>query len=178
MKNIILILLIMITSIFSQEVEKNNAFDIFGGWSIPYDDGNDETSYGFNGGISYIHEVYNHISVGGLLALNHWNESLYIPFLVDIEATLQIKEALCLIRASTKRVSGGYAFVQFGMGAFMESLEVEIDGDTDISTENNFGMSLSGGLVINKFLLYPSYQYVFGKDKDKKWMRVSLGFSL
>jgi len=48
----------------------------------------------------------------------------------------------------------------------------------DIETENNFRMTLSAGLVINKFLLYPSYQYVFGKDKDKKWVRISLGFSL
>jgi len=45
-KNTILILLIVFTSVFTHEVNqkttKKDAFDIFGGWSIPYDDGSDE----------------------------------------------------------------------------------------------------------------------------------------
>ena len=183
MKKIILILLITMTSIFSQEVdqkvEKKDAFNIFGGWSIPDDDGSDDTSAGFNGGVAFVHKVYDNISVGGSMVFNRWNESLYIPFIADIEASLTYMEFLGLIRLTSKITGTGHAFLQLGMGNCTTITDIEVNGESEFDRENHFLLSFSGGLVINKILFNPSYEYVFtDKGGDAKWIRLSLGFSL
>ena len=184
MKKTILILLIISTSIFSQEVDqkvekKGGAFEVFGGWSIPYDDNSDDINAGYNGGVSAVVEIHNHISVGGLVGFNKWTENLDVPYVVDIEVSLQYIETLGIIRVSTEKINEGYAFVQLGAGMFLGVLTIEIDGDSEIETNEYFGMSLSAGVTFNKFLIYPSYDYVFTKKgDDAKWFRLSLGFSL
>ena len=179
MKNLILILFIISTSIFSQEVdqiiEKDNALDLFGGISIPIDD----TSNGFNVGISFVHEIFNNTSVGGLFSTNRWSESIDIPLVANIETSLEYTGFLALIRRTTTKVNESYAFIQFGAGVFLGILTIDIDEESETEIDKYFGISIAGGFVFKKLMIYPSYNRVFTKgENDPKWFRLSLGFSL
>ena len=183
MKIIILIFLIIVTSIFSQVVdqksEKKGDLVLFGGLSIPLDDESDDTGNGFNVGISFAHEIFNNTSVGGLFTADRWSESADIPFVGNIETSLQYTGFLALIRRTTQKVNESYGFIQFGAGVFLGVLTIEIAGDSDIETEKYFGISISGGFVFKKLIICPSYNRVFTRgENDPKWFRLSLGFSL
>ena len=178
MKKIILILLIIMTSIFSQEIKKEGAFEIFGGMSIPFDDNSEDTTTGLNLGVSGVKAISNHISFGGSIIFNRWTEEENTP-LINLEVSLRYIEALALIRATSTERNGICAFVQVGAGAFLGTMMIDINGESDTETKNDFGISVSGGLVFDRFVIFPSFKRVYTeKGDDVKWLALSLGFSL
>lgn len=177
MKKIVLFVLVTITSIFSQEIEKKSIFEIHGGLSMPIDENSESVNFGFNYGITWLGKINPNVSIGGSASFNRWSEEMDLIF-IDVKATLKYYEAIGLLRISGARVNGNYAFAQFGAGFYSGVTEVEIDGDTDSSTENDFGINISGGFVLKNFLITPSYKYVFADKKDVKWLGLIIGVSI
>ena len=177
MKKVVLFVLVSATLIFSQEIEKKSIFEIHGGMSMPIDENSESVNLGFIYGIAWLGKINPNISIGGSASYNRWTEEMDL-ILIDVKATQKYYEAIGLLRISGTRVNGNYAFAQFGAGFYSGVTEVEIDGETDSSTENDFGINISGGFVLKNFLVTPSYKYVFANKKDVKWLSLIIGVSI
>lgn len=156
--------------------ERASSFDFYGGISMPINTDSDGQEIGYNFGITGVAAVTDDFSIGGSYTYNKWTLDTNIS---DFTVTMKYTEFLAVLRYITDVKKGYFTYFQLGGGIFSGTGESNLYSDSYMSTNSDFGVSLSFGIVFDHFLIIPSYKHVFVEDYEHpKWISVSIGLTL
>jgi len=186
---VFILILIFSFSLLGRDIFYNPViFTLYGGVSKYNEkDDADNVDLGFHVGSSMLGKFSKNVALGCDLAYNRWSVDTGSD---KLEIDLSAYEVLGAIRLSTTPRNRISAFFQFGAGMYIKVVDssIEIWGQKESNSEDyeDFGVSFSGGVNIDKFIVSAGYKISSNSndhsnepyDEASKWFNFSIGFNL